>query len=80
MLYSQVFECAWDGCDYQFEDQDDLLTHVNETSGHLQAQRKCRNLYTNPISRISKSHLVAITGVLLLRSPKMVYTLGANLI
>ena len=39
-----MFECAWDGCDYQFEDQDDLLTHVTETSGHLQAQSKYSNL------------------------------------
>lgn len=32
-----LYECMWDGCDYQFEDQADLLEHLAvEPAGHIQ--------------------------------------------
>lgn len=31
-----VYECMWDGCDYQYETSEDLVHHLLETSGHLQ--------------------------------------------
>ena len=32
-----TFECAWDNCDYQFDDLNDCLEHaVAEGSGHVQ--------------------------------------------
>ncbi|XP_022702006.1 protein polybromo-1-like isoform X2 [Varroa jacobsoni] len=32
----KVFECHWDNCDYQFEDQDDLTYHLtHDPSGHI---------------------------------------------
>ncbi|KAJ8910037.1 hypothetical protein NQ315_015242, partial [Exocentrus adspersus] len=36
----QVFECLWDNCDYQFEEQADLIEHCikdKESQGHVQA-------------------------------------------
>ena len=36
----QIWECGWEGCDYQYEEQEDLFQHVTSTSGHLQGQRK----------------------------------------
>uniref|UniRef100_V5IA74 Protein polybromo-1 n=1 Tax=Anoplophora glabripennis TaxID=217634 RepID=V5IA74_ANOGL len=36
----QVFECLWDNCDYQFEEQVDLVEHCikdKESQGHVQA-------------------------------------------
>ncbi|KAG1687281.1 Protein polybromo-1 [Nymphon striatum] len=31
-----IYECQWDGCDIQFEDQQDLYDHVmGETTGHI---------------------------------------------
>jgi hypothetical protein len=31
-----VFECVWDGCDWQFEDALDLIEHsVQEPKGHV---------------------------------------------
>lgn len=31
-----VYECAWDNCDFQFEDQQDFIEHlIQETSGHV---------------------------------------------
>ncbi|XP_072181869.1 protein polybromo-1-like [Diadema setosum] len=33
----QVYECGWDGCDYMYEDLEDLISHVVENSGHLRA-------------------------------------------
>lgn len=31
-----LYECLWDGCDYQFEDQQDLIDHlVVEPNGHV---------------------------------------------
>ena len=32
-----VFECGWDGCDYQYDDLEDLINHVVEVSDHLKA-------------------------------------------
>ncbi|XP_049837847.1 protein polybromo-1 isoform X3 [Schistocerca gregaria] len=33
-----IYECLWDNCDWQFEDQTDCIDHcVNESSGHVQA-------------------------------------------
>lgn len=32
-----LYECMWDGCDHQFEDQSDLLEHLAvEPAGHIQ--------------------------------------------
>lgn len=36
----QVYECNWDGCDFMFEEMDDLVNHVIEGSGHLRAASK----------------------------------------
>nr|XP_054751063.1 protein polybromo-1-like isoform X1 [Lytechinus pictus] len=33
----QVYECCWDGCDFMFEEMDDLVNHVVESSGHLRS-------------------------------------------
>lgn len=34
----QVFECCWDGCDWQFEDMTDCIDHcIAEQNGHVQA-------------------------------------------
>ncbi|KAJ8960513.1 hypothetical protein NQ318_013797 [Aromia moschata] len=36
----QIFECLWDSCDYQFEEQADLIEHCikdKESQGHVQA-------------------------------------------
>eukprot|EP00794_Sanderia_malayensis_P006139 gene6139-6845_t len=30
-----VYECGWFGCDYQYEDIQDLMIHVMENGGHL---------------------------------------------
>ncbi|XP_038061798.1 protein polybromo-1-like isoform X2 [Patiria miniata] len=32
-----IFDCGWDGCDHQYEDQEDLLNHIVETGDHLKA-------------------------------------------
>uniref|UniRef100_T1GVT5 HMG box domain-containing protein n=1 Tax=Megaselia scalaris TaxID=36166 RepID=T1GVT5_MEGSC len=35
--YSMVFECAWNKCDYQFEDAADCLEHcIQDENGHVQ--------------------------------------------
>lgn len=34
----QVFECCWDGCDWQFEDMTDCIDHcIAEQNGHVQS-------------------------------------------
>jgi protein polybromo-1 len=33
---TQVFECAWDKCDYQFEDPGDALEHATDSNGCVQ--------------------------------------------
>ena len=30
-----IYECGWMGCDYQYEDIQDLMIHVMENGGHL---------------------------------------------
>ena len=30
-----IYECGWAGCDYQYEDIQDLMIHVMENGGHL---------------------------------------------
>ena len=30
-----IYECGWSGCDYQYEDIQDLMIHVMENGGHL---------------------------------------------
>jgi protein polybromo-1 len=32
-----IYECLWDGCDWQFEELNDLIEHcVSEPGGHVQ--------------------------------------------
>ncbi|XP_022095945.1 protein polybromo-1-like isoform X3 [Acanthaster planci] len=31
----KVFECGWEGCDHQYDDQEDLLNHLVEAGEHL---------------------------------------------
>jgi hypothetical protein len=30
-----VYECLWQGCDYQYEDCNELIIHFLESGGHL---------------------------------------------
>lgn len=39
-----IFECCWDGCDWQFEDALDLIEHcVQEPKGHVSTYFKDQN-------------------------------------
>ena len=39
-----IYECGWSGCDYQYEDIQDLMIHVMENGGHLGGGRHSINL------------------------------------
>ncbi len=35
-----VYECLWQGCDYQYEDLNELIIHTLESGGHLMKMGK----------------------------------------
>ncbi|GFS52555.1 protein polybromo-1 [Trichonephila clavipes] len=45
-----IYECMWDGCDHQFEDQTDLIDHLAaEPSGHIQQTYKTKGVEKSEI-------------------------------
>ncbi|XP_078668227.1 protein polybromo-1-like isoform X1 [Branchiostoma floridae x Branchiostoma belcheri] len=54
-----VWECLWEGCDYQYESEKDLVAHLLETSGHLKPEGEQQEYFCYwagcPRSRVKKS-------------------------